>query len=206
MVGWYISIVTPCSTSIIYYIYICYISYTRPDALVHRRSYVIALLHVSSSHSRTSCFENMLYMLQYSLSIYTPSPSSLVVQLDLHALVVHEIHAPPNRSDEARPFEVDPAATRERDSCNRQLPRSKSDGVSSRIEKSKLDVGTGDSHVSGHVDLSPMSLRPFPSFFRDLSGQFVFSAFAIHASSELQRRPTHRIPITSAISHMNAKR
>jgi hypothetical protein len=44
------------------------------------------------------------------LSLYTPPPS-LVVQLDLHALVVHEIHAPPNRSDETRPFEVDPAAT-----------------------------------------------------------------------------------------------
>lgn len=52
----------------------------------------------------------MATRISLSLSLYTPPPS-LVVQLDLHALVVHEIHAPPNRSDEARPFEVDPAAT-----------------------------------------------------------------------------------------------
>jgi hypothetical protein len=50
------------------------------------------------------------YICYNTLSIYTPSPS-LVVQLDLHALVVHEIHAPPNWSDETRPFEVNPAAT-----------------------------------------------------------------------------------------------
>jgi hypothetical protein len=70
------------------------------------------------------------------------------------------------------------------------------------MAKTELDVGPSDSHVSGHVDLSPMSLRPFPSFFRDLSGQLVVPAFTIHASSELQRRPTHRInPIISHLTH-----